>query len=128
MASRLNCSGKLKPIRGFRYRYPQGIARWIESIAAADLVLTDSFHGVALSIVYRRNFVAFVGDRSRIGRIRSLLSQLGLEDRLYSGTQIDMRSVRLLCDTPIDYVAVEERLNRLKTVSIGFLREMTDRL
>ena len=39
-----------------------------------------------------------------------------------------MRSVRLLCDTPIDYVAVEERLNRLKTVSIGFLREMTDRL
>lgn len=120
--------GKLKPIRGFRYRYPQGIARWIESIAAADLVLTDSFHGVALSIVYRRNFVAFVGDRTRIGRIRSLLSQLGLEDRLYSGTQIDMRSVRLLCDTPIDYVAVEERLNRLKTVSIGFLREMTDRL
>ena len=119
--------GRLRPVPGFRYRYPQSVARWIESIAAADLVLTDSFHGVAVSIMYRRNFVAFVGDDRRIGRIRSLLVQLGLEERLYVGRPVDTKRIQKLCDTPIDYEAVGRRLARMQDASLAFLRRMVDR-
>ncbi len=116
--------GRLKPIRGFKYHYPQSISKWIIGIAAAEMVLTDSFHGVAISIIYHRNFIAFVGDTKRIGRIQNLLKQLGLEDRLYTETTINITKVKQLLDKPIDYTSVEKRLNILRNKSFDFLQNM----
>mgnify|MGYP000273178854 FL=1 len=46
--------GKLRPVQKMPYTYPQGVIGWIREIAAADIVFTDSFHGVALSILYKK--------------------------------------------------------------------------
>ena len=45
-------------------------------------MVTNSFHGIAFSIIYQKKFAAF--QHSSVGeRIRSILSLHGLEDRIY---------------------------------------------
>ena len=45
------------PHKGFRYCFPPSLKTWMRRIAAAEFVLTDSFHGVAFSIINKKQFV-----------------------------------------------------------------------
>ncbi|MDE7184113.1 MAG: polysaccharide pyruvyl transferase family protein, partial [Lachnospiraceae bacterium] len=59
-----------------------GPAEFIGYIHEAEYVVTNSFHGVAFSIIFQKDFVAF--QHSRVGaRISNILEMCGLEDRLY---------------------------------------------
>lgn len=126
LSSRLNkpieLLGTLRPVKGYKYKYAQGVDAWIRKIAESDLVFTDSFHGVVVSILYRRNFVAFIGNPKRIGRIRTLLSHLGLTERLWSRPDYDAEKIADLACKPIDYDRVIPRLDRLRQESVSFLR------
>lgn len=113
--------GKLKPEKNFRYEYPQSIRAWIKAIAQSDLVMTDSFHGVAFSILYERDFLVFAGNPNRMGRINTLLSNLGLTDRLWSGEYKEEEILRL-CNKPINYPVVTSKLRKLRVESLDFLR------
>ena len=59
--------------------------QWLYIINHSDYICTNSFHGVAFSIIYRRPFVccaAQVGGRAKTnGRVQNLLEQTNLEDR-----------------------------------------------
>lgn len=57
--------------------------RLLAYLRDADYVLTDSFHGVALSIVLRKRFLALkVDETTPDGRISNLLKRVSLSDRL----------------------------------------------
>lgn len=114
--------GKMKPVKGFKYYYPQSVKIWIKKIASADLVFTDSFHGITMSIIYQRNFIAFVGDPQRLGRITSLLSSLGLEDRLYLQENYNHEKIIEMSLKPINYKFVQNKLNDLRQFSLDFLQ------
>lgn len=58
------------------------IEEWISAIASASLVVTRSFHGLAFSIIYHRQFIV-VNNTNRSSRLTDLLSSLGLEDRFF---------------------------------------------
>ncbi len=113
--------GKLKPEKNFRYEYPQNIREWIRAIAQSDLVITDSFHGVAFSILYERNFLVFPGNPNRMGRINTLLGNLGLTDRLWEG-EYKEEEILQLCNKPVNYPIVTSRLRKLRAESLDFLR------
>lgn len=53
-------------------------------IMNADIVIGNSFHAIALSIVFKKNFYSLESGKSE--RILSLLSQLGLTDRHVKST------------------------------------------
>lgn len=85
-------SYSIKPIRTLQNtklseiascQYPS-IEDWLRGFRDADFVVTDSFHGTVFAILFNRPFIA-IGNKCRgMSRFTSLLSLLGLENRLVS--------------------------------------------
>jgi hypothetical protein len=87
------------------------ISDFINLIHHAEMVLTDSFHGVALSLNLNADFVA-VNNKKNPERVRYLLSEIGLLDR------IDLKADEYL---RIDYKKAEEKLNPLRADSAEWI-------
>jgi hypothetical protein len=91
------------------------IGQWLRTFMDADFVVTDSYHGTIFSILFGKNFIAF-GNRDRgLDRFTTLLDQLGLLDRLV--LDHDLSKIVSLVQQPIDYAAVNERLDLLRKLS-----------
>ena len=82
-------------------------------IKNADIVIGNSFHVIALSIVFEKNFYSLESGKSE--RIQGLLNQLGLLDRHVKSTE---RQVRL---EDIDYQAYRNKLGEMRRNSILYL-------
>lgn len=82
-------------------------------IENAEYVLTNSFHGSALSMVFEKNFYAFAYREP--DRLYNILSKAGLEDRLVS----DLEKVNF---NSIDYEKVWADLNPLIQYSKEYLK------
>ena len=58
------------------------VESWLEGFLNASFVVTDSFHGAVLSILFGKPFVVFGNEKRGIDRFHTLLRPLGLEHRL----------------------------------------------
>lgn len=82
---------------------------WINTINTSSIFVTDSFHGVAFSLILNVPFIATVASKNKISRIESLLSIAGLESRLvHSMDDYVARRESLL--EPIDWPSVNQRI------------------
>ena len=72
------------PRNGFRYCAPPTLKTFLKRIAEAEFVLTDSFHGIAFSIIYRKQFVAILNHNDRDSRLINLMTTMGLKDRMFN--------------------------------------------
>lgn len=98
------------------------VERWLASIAGADFVITDSFHGCVFSIINRKPFIAIANRDRGLERFNSLLGTFGLTDRLiFSKEDFEARKERLL--SPIDYAPVIDRHQQLIQDSLCWLKE-----
>jgi hypothetical protein len=87
---------------------------FIRLIKNADYVFSGSFHGLAFSIIYGRQF--YTSFKYNSERASSLLAQLGLSNRLIPAKSIIPQ------DLPqIDYKVVREKLMALRQESLNFL-------
>lgn len=104
---------------GIRHNYSLGPQEFLGAIASAECILTNSFHCTAFAIIMQKPFYTRISNQagSRNDRMVSLLTSLGLEDRLYYDRDVD----QLDFSKPIDYAAVNERLNALITESKDYL-------
>lgn len=101
------------------------IASWIQSMASSQCVFTNSFHGTVFSILLKRPFVSFPlkGNSSGMNdRLFTLLTMLGLENRVYS---ID-KPLEDIVNFPIDWDIVYQRLNQFRDKSMQFLENALD--
>ena len=99
--------------RGCRTVVLPTVGQFLSLFCYTELVVTDSFHGTAFSLNFERNFIAYLPNMYG-NRIESLLSLLGLKDRIisdYSTQQLD----------EIDYQKVGENLKVLREANIEFL-------
>lgn len=100
-----------------------GPIEFLKLIHDAEYVFTDSFHGVALSINFEKQFFAFKRDKknsaaSMNSRIYDVLDLFGLSDRLIdSNDNIDDTSKKI-----IDYDKVQTVLNDQRLKAEVFLR------
>lgn len=115
--------GSLRQEKGVKCRYPEGIEDWMRGIASAKYILTDSFHGLVISLLYHRQFVILPGMAVRVTRLRSLLQLVGLEDRIMS-TNDKAEDIYAMLKKPIDYEHVDEVLNRERKTSWGYLKSL----
>lgn len=61
--------------------YPP-VTQWLRGFMDAEYVVTDSFHGVAFSIIFNKPFIA-IGNHDRgLARFTSILKKFGLDNRL----------------------------------------------
>lgn len=100
-------------LKGAKKDKALGPGEFLSVIKNAAYVVTNSFHGTALSVIYEKQFYS-VPHSTRSDRVRSLLRQLGLLNRLAFDTDC-------LSDAPIDYQKVVERLRAIRRDSAMFL-------
>ena len=96
------------------------VTKWLRGFMDAKMVITDSFHAVAFSVIFNKPFWV-VGNKSRgLARFYSILELFHLEKRLIDETDIEKKYE---WNSPIDWVEVNNiRKERIKT-SIELLRK-----
>lgn len=89
-----------------------GPAEFLGYVHKADYVVTNSFHGIAFSIIYQKKFTVF--QHSSVGeRISNILKIHGLENRIYQ------RNI----DTDIDCSIEWDRVEKCTEANIEISRE-----
>lgn len=113
--------GSLHREKGMLCSYPEGMELWMNRLASAKYVVTDSFHGLVISILYHRPFLACMAIPERFARLKDLLDMLGLEDRIFSIND-DAESIICRMQKPIDWNRVDSILQKQREKSINLLK------
>lgn len=112
--------GSIRRIKGIRCAYPESIPGWMARIAGGQYIITDSFHGTVISLLYQKQFVVCVGNPKLVTRIKSLLTLVNLEDRIMSvNDSIEDIMGKLM--RPIDYAMVNSILANERKISKEYL-------
>ncbi len=98
------------------------IAQWLHMIKIAKQIVTNSYHGVVFSIIYKKPFIAIPveGAHSSMNdRIFTLLEQLGLQDHIL--TECDPNRISIILSKQINWNCVDDKIKFLKKDSKAFL-------
>ncbi len=98
--------------------YPP-VTDWLKGFWDAKFVITDSFHGVAFSILFNKPFIA-IGNKERgLARFTSILKLFNLEKRLIFSLA-DFNDA--LLNQEIDWKGVNEKLDSYRKFSTDLLK------
>lgn len=93
---------------------------WTKLFQNAAYVVTDSHHGVAMAVIYNKNFLCYPNYSRGYSRFVSLMSLLGLMDRMVPNTNSLTENI-LLQD--VNYEKVNDILKKQKERSLQWLRD-----
>ena len=95
----------------------EGPAEFVSWFRNADLVVTDSFHGTAFSLLFNKQFVSLIDSKNtRNSRIVDLLDKLDLSDRILE----NFEDTKKVLET-IDYTVVGQKMDDYVNVSLQYL-------
>lgn len=100
--------------------YYDGVEDFLWYVKNADLVITNSFHAMAFSIIFQRPFYTFFVESMR-SRIDSLKRILGLEERC-----IELFLPLEKVNFDVDYVKINHKLEKYRKKSVEFLKRALD--
>ena len=101
--------------------------QWLEGFMNAAFVVTDSFHGTVLSLLFHKPFAVFCNACRGASRFASLLKPLGLEDHIIDETScLDDQFYEEIARIP-DYERVEAALAPARQASLRFLRDSLEK-
>ena len=83
---------------------------WLYYISNAELVLTDSYHGLCFSLIFKRNFICIGNVVRGISRFNTLLSIANLEDHMFLDENKVLKDK--IYYNQIDYKSVWDKLNK----------------
>ena len=93
--------------------------RWLQLIRDAKYIVTDSFHGTAFSVIFRKNLFTITNGDPNTGfnmRMSDFLGGLGLDDRIFISVP-----EKIDC-SDIDYSDAENLLNKQIDHSLKYLQ------
>ena len=90
---------------------------WLKSFRDANYVVTDSFHACVFAIIFRKPFAVIVNNARGAARFHSLLSMLGLEDRIIKSHE-EIKKIK-----NIDYDFVYNKLEEKRLYSYNYLKK-----
>lgn len=90
---------------------------FVALLANAAFVVSCSFHGTALSVLFKKQFLSILISGSD-SRVISFLSQIGLMDR---GVRDEHEVNESIAVSKIDYGPIELKLDELRTQSINYI-------
>lgn len=101
------------------------LEQWLYMIKHCDIIVTDSYHGVLFSVLFRKNFIAVKNQKRGATRFESILGLLQLKDRLIDPEELlDVDKLNQLAEKHIDYIPVEEILAKEKVKSLQWLEKV----
>lgn len=99
-----------------RYQTTASVEHFLQLIDGAEYVVSNSFHGVAMSVIFRKQFFA-AGMGERANRAKSLLGQINLPERYITDSDnFQMFKV-------IDYQTVSKAIDEMIMYSRKYLKE-----
>ena len=98
-------------------RQTNSVESWLTSFYHSDYIITDSFHGTCFAIIFQKRFITIANKERGLDRFMTLLSYLGLENRLV----YDESHIADLAFAPIDYENISQKLTVLRKKSIEFI-------
>lgn len=103
------------------YVYPS-VDSWIWKLAKSNFVVTDSFHGTCMSIVFRKPFVVIGNPERGLDRFKSLLKMFDMEKRMITNvSEFNNKLYEGLGDN------VERVLKEEKNDSLRFLKDSLEK-
>ena len=128
-----------KAVRSFSYYHGEdykgtvGPSRFLSLFKYADVICTDSFHGVCFSIVFRHQFYILIRDDLGIDnektydyRLTDLLKRLSLGDRFVK-RNADINAVKDICWDEVETSLKSER-ERSREYLSGILKTCNDKV
>lgn len=94
---------------------------WLSGFADADFVVTDSFHGCVLALMFHKPFIAVGNGQRGMARMRSLLDMFALDQRLVHG--IDPEDDGEFFLSQPDWDAVDAVLEEQRAAARRFLAD-----
>lgn len=92
------------------------VEEWLGLYHDAECIFTNTYHGLLFCIIFKKQFVFFYNSHSQgIDRFTSILSRLGLEDRMID-SNID-ENIRVLLSQKIDYDKVYQKIDEWRSVT-----------
>ena len=102
-------------------RFVGSMEEWIAHFAHSQIVVTNSFHGIMLSLIMNTPFIAVkIKDSGMNSRITTLLDTVGLATR-----QIDdfsEETIDRILSEEIDWMNVNQRMNEFRLTGIDFMK------
>ena len=99
-----------------RYISTASVEQFLQLIEGAEYVVSNSFHGVAMSVIFEKQFYA-VGMGTKANRVLSLLESAGIKDRYIASLQDSTASSK------IDYNKVHDSLKEVIGRGADFLQK-----
>lgn len=99
------------------YHPEYGPLEFLEALYNAEAVITDSYHGAALSINFEKEFYSLTKHGKSDVRKNDLLNRLGLQERIIH----DAATIPELDLPPIDFTAVYGKLADMRQHSMDYL-------
>ena len=92
---------------------------WLWYYSHAESVVTDSFHGTIFSIIFEKPFLTMSNAKRGATRFVSLLTPIGLMDRLFEGSKAIGENQQILDE--LDYTEVNKALDAIREESYAWL-------
>lgn len=89
-------------------------------VSNAELVITNSFHGLAFSVIFQKSFYVSVRKDGET-KLEGMLKELGLEERTFK-MDIDFENTSFY----LNYEDVDKKLDHLKKKSYEYLKKSLD--
>jgi hypothetical protein len=108
-------------LKGIKCPKKQNPGKYLDLIKNAKIICTSSFHGVAFSTIYRKNFVVLKNDGMRADgddRMTGFLKRLKLSDRI-----VDLNRLQEGMNRTINYTAYGAEIKKQQIISHKFLRQ-----
>lgn len=98
--------------------YPRP-TQWLRSFMDANMVITDSYHGLVFSLIFNKPFWIIVNKGRGEARFNSILNLFDLKSRI-----IDLKNWNHIdWKEPIDWSKINGKREKLKQYSISFLTQ-----
>lgn len=107
-----------------RIEINSGPKEFVEMIYNSEMIFTDSFHCVAMSIILHKNFLVFIDDKimETNSRICNLLKIAGLENRIYN------KNKKNQVEEKIDWEIVDSNISKYKIISENYLDDVINKM
>lgn len=107
------------------FLYKGGMYEWLYRIHTADIVVTNSFHGVMMSLIFNTPFLAVLIEGSGMNdRLLTILRQLDLESRIVTST--NEHDIEKICMNKIDWGKVNKNIDAIRKASIKYLLQQIE--
>ena len=103
-------------------RFIGSMGEWLSSIYQSQIVVTNSFHGIMLSLILNKPFVALkINGSGMNSRITTLLDHVGLSSRLVEDYSDE--AIESIVNDDIDWVSVNQKITELRSTGVNFLHQ-----